>query len=81
MNLKTVATVALACGGLAMLGGCASMRGKGDMRDLASSLSDDAANPVDLAYITAVNQEASKHFGAVLWVNPPHENTRPQDHN
>ena len=73
MNFKTVATVALACGGLAMLGGCASMRGKGDSRDLASSLSDDPANPIDLAYITDVNQEASKHFGVVLWVNPPHK--------
>ena len=81
MKLKTLATAALVCGGLAMLGGCASMRGKGDSRDLASSLSDDPASPVDLAYITQINQEANKHFGVVLWVNPPHENTRPQNHN
>jgi hypothetical protein len=80
MNLKTVVTVALVCGGLASLGGCASMKG-GSSRDLASSLSDDPASPVDLAYITQVNQDASKRFGVVLWVNPPHENTRPQDHN
>ena len=82
MNVKTIATVALVCGGLASLGGCASLRGGGgSSRDLASSLSDDPANPIDLAYVTEVNQEAKKHFGVVLWVNPPRENTRPNEHN
>jgi hypothetical protein len=81
MKLKTVVTVVLVCGSLASLGGCASMRGKGDSRDLASSLSDDPANPVDLAYVTQINQEAERHSGVVLWVHPPHEDTRPQGHN
>lgn len=74
MNVKTVLTVAFVCGGLASLDGCASMgMGKGDSRDLASSLSDDPANPVDLAYIAQVNQDANQHFAVVLWVNPPHK--------
>ncbi len=82
MNVKTIAAVALVCGGLVLLGGCASMHGGGgSSRDLASNLSDDPANPVDLAYVTQVNQEANRHFAVVIWVNPPHENTRPQDHN
>lgn len=79
MNLKMLATLALACGGLALLGGCASMRGNGDSRDLTSSLSDDPANPIDLAYVTQVNQEAKRHFGVVLWVHPPNVE-KPRDH-
>lgn len=72
MNVKTVVFVALAGGSLATLGGCASM-GKGDTRSLASSLSDDPANPVDLAYISQINRDANQHFAVVVWVNPPHK--------
>ena len=79
MNVKTVMAVALACGVVA-LSGCAGMKSK-DSSALASQLSDDPANPVDLAYITQVNQQASEKGYVILWMNPPHQNTRPQDHN
>lgn len=72
MNIKTVVAVAVVFG-LVSLSGCASMRGKGDSRDLASALSDDPTNPLDLAYVTQINQDANRHFAVVLWVNPPHK--------
>jgi hypothetical protein len=77
MNLKTVVTVALVCGGLVSLGGCSSMK-NGSTRDVASKVADD---PIDQEYVARINQEADHHFGFVIWVNPPHENTRTQDHN
>jgi len=69
MNVKTVMAVALACG-VVFLSGCAGMKSK-DSSALASSLSDDPANPVDLAYIMQVNQQANEKGYLVLWVNPP----------
>ncbi len=67
MNVKTILTVVLVCGGLAALGGCASM-GKGkDSSALTSAINDN----VDLAYIAQVNQQASQRFAKVIWVNPP----------
>ena len=76
MNVKTVMAVVLACGVVA-LSGCAGMKSK-DSSALASSLSDDPANPVDLAYVSQVNHDAGEKGYVVLWLNPPHENTRPQ---
>jgi hypothetical protein len=68
MNVKTVMAVALACGGVALLGGCAGMSKKGDSSAyLNTGISDD----VDVAYIMQVNDEASRHFAKVVWVNPP----------
>jgi hypothetical protein len=67
MNLKTVVTVALVCGGLAFLGGCSSMK-NGSTRDVASKVSDD---PIDQEYVARINQEADHHFGFVIWINPP----------
>jgi hypothetical protein len=69
MNVKTVMTVVLACGVVA-LSGCAGMKSK-DSTALASSLSDDPANPVDLAYIARVNSQANERGYQILWVNPP----------
>ena len=69
MNVKTVMTVVLACGAVA-LSGCAGMKSK-DSSALASSLSDDPANPVDVAYIARVNQQANEKGYLVLWINPP----------
>ena len=79
MSVKTVLAVALVCG-LVPLGGCASMRG-GSSRDLTSGLSDDPANPIDLAYVRKINREANRHFSVVLWVNPPHVDKPREDHN
>lgn len=72
MNVKNVAAVAIVCGGLASLGGCASM-GKGSSRDLAGSLSNDPSNPVDTVYVARINHQASSRFAIVMWVNPPHK--------
>jgi hypothetical protein len=69
MNVKTVMAVALACGVVA-LSGCAGMKSK-DSSALASSLSDDPANPIDLAYIARVNSQANERGYEILWVNPP----------
>ena len=69
MNVKTVLAVALV-GGLVALTGCAGMSKKGDSSAslyLESGLGDN----VDLDYIVQVNQEANRHFAAVVWVNPP----------
>ena len=66
MNIKLILAVAVACG-VASLGGCASMGSSKDSSALSSGISDE----VDVAYIAAVNQEASRHFGTVLWINPP----------
>ena len=75
MNVKTILVVAVVCGA-ASLGGCASMGGSKDSSALTSGLSDD----VDVAYIAAVNQEASRHFGTVTWVNPPQNPLLHQPH-
>lgn len=72
MNVKEVVAVLLVCGGLASLGGCASM-GKGSSRDLAASLSNDPANPVDTVYVARINHQAANHYAIVMWVNPPHK--------
>ena len=80
MNIKMVVAVAVVLG-LVSLSGCASMRGKGDSRDLASALSDDPANPVDLAYVSQINQEAKRHFAVVLWVNPPRKDKLRENQN
>jgi hypothetical protein len=66
MNIKLILTVAIACG-VASLGGCATMGSSKDSSALNSGISDN----VDVAYIAAVNQEALRHFGTVVWVNPP----------
>ncbi|HTD28119.1 MAG TPA: hypothetical protein VK660_01890 [Xanthomonadaceae bacterium] len=67
MNVKTVLAVALVCGGVAFLGGCASMSSKGDSSALTSGLSDN----IDLAYMAAVNQQADINGVKVIWINPP----------
>jgi hypothetical protein len=76
MNVKTVLTVALVCGGLASLGGCASMGKSNDSSALTSGINDN----VDLAYVAQVNQEANRHFATVIWVNPP-QKTLAEQHN
>ena len=75
MNVKTVLAGVLVVG-LVALTGCASMSKKGDssaMMYMNSGIGDD----VDVAYIKLVNEEANRHFAAVVWVNPPQKQAEP----
>lgn len=68
MNLKTWAGALLVCGGLAFLGGCASMDKK-DSTAFTQKVSPD--DQVDAAYVAYVQENARKHDVQVYWINPP----------
>jgi hypothetical protein len=68
MKLKTVMLVVLVCGGLASLGGCASMSSKGDSSAMAGTPTNYV---VDSAYMNHVDAVANQEGVKILWVNPP----------
>ena len=79
MNVKTVMTVALACGVVA-LSGCAGMKSK-DSSAMAPSASDDSSDAVDHAYVARVNYVARENGVTVVWVNPPDKAKARQNQN
>jgi hypothetical protein len=69
MNVKTVMTVALACGAVA-LSGCASMKSK-DSSAMAPADSNNSNFTVDDTYVARVNHVARENGVTVVWLNPP----------
>ena len=69
MNVKTMVAVALS-GGSMLLGGCASMHGKGDPSALSPG-ENPSNTTMDAAYVAAVDRAASESGVQVIWLNPP----------
>jgi hypothetical protein len=68
MNVKKIATVALVCGSLASLGGCAMLSRKGD----SSAMSGNPTNfVVDSTHMDKTDNQANAEGVKVVWINSP----------